>query len=334
MSNDLIIITKNTDITKLFKPESIDDILAKIRAEVEGFVPDLSTAKGRKDIASLAAKVSKSKTLVDKAGMEYVRELKELPKKIDAERKRLRDECDKIRDEVRAPLTEWENVRKEIDDKIRRLSELPQTLAGMTSDQIAEEVAWINNHSPDDAPEDKREEYIAAIDNAKVQAEYALLKAQNSEAEAAELERLRLEEQERKAKEDEEARIRAAEQAAKEKAEREARGRELNAKLEKELAEKRAREAEERAARAEAEAKDRAERAAREAEERAKKQVEQERLRKEEAERERKEDERHRAKIKAEAESSLRIAGYSADEAERIVNLIDAGKVKNITVTY
>lgn len=44
------------------------EFVAKVRAEVDAFEPDLTTDKGRKAIASLAYKVSQSKTALDEAG--------------------------------------------------------------------------------------------------------------------------------------------------------------------------------------------------------------------------------------------------------------------------
>ncbi|OCS62006.1 hypothetical protein BBZ50_02590 [Escherichia coli] len=50
------------------------------------FVPDITTAKGRKEIASLAYKVAQTKTYLDGLGKDLVAELKEIPKLIDANR--------------------------------------------------------------------------------------------------------------------------------------------------------------------------------------------------------------------------------------------------------
>ncbi|EGT6367902.1 cell envelope biogenesis protein TolA, partial [Escherichia coli] len=51
------------------------------------FVPDITTAKGRKEIAYLAYKVAQTKTYLDGLGKDLVAELKEIPKLIDANRK-------------------------------------------------------------------------------------------------------------------------------------------------------------------------------------------------------------------------------------------------------
>ena len=79
----------------------------RVREEVSGEVPDLSTKKGRDRIASLAAKVSKSKVAVEKPGREYLKRLKEMPKVVEAELRGFVTDMDALRDEVRKPLTDW-----------------------------------------------------------------------------------------------------------------------------------------------------------------------------------------------------------------------------------
>lgn len=94
------------------KPQGLDPYLAKIKEELDSFVPDVSTKKGRDAIASIAYKVAQSKTALDNIGKDLVAELKDVPKKIDAERKRMRDLLDQWKDEVRKPLTDWEDAEE------------------------------------------------------------------------------------------------------------------------------------------------------------------------------------------------------------------------------
>lgn len=91
-------------------PNGLDPYIERIRQEVTGHAPNLKTDKGRKEIASRAFKVRKIKAALDGLGKEQVDRLKEIPKLIDAERKRMRDELDALADEVRKPLTDWEEA--------------------------------------------------------------------------------------------------------------------------------------------------------------------------------------------------------------------------------
>src|SRR5690606_28705361 len=106
-SLDLTLLEQKSPI-ELFKENGLDPVLEAITSEVKSFVPDLTTEKGRKEIASLAYKVSKSKTYLDNLGKNLVSEWKEQSKKVDNERKRVREYLDNLRDEVRKPLTEYE----------------------------------------------------------------------------------------------------------------------------------------------------------------------------------------------------------------------------------
>ena len=101
----------------VFKKGGINPILDAIRAEVEGIVPDTTTAKGRNAIASLAHKVAKSKALIDKMGKNLADGLNAKLKPINAERKIAREELDTLKEEIRHPLTEWEAEQKRIADE-------------------------------------------------------------------------------------------------------------------------------------------------------------------------------------------------------------------------
>lgn len=342
------VIDTGKEIANILKPEVISDILDKVREKyLTGFIADVSTPAGRDEIRNRAQKPVKVKTTIEKAGAQYAKELKALPKIIDAERKRLKDGCDAIRDEIRAPLTEWENIRKEIDQQILALAS-NTNLSRDTSACVAEDLEELLVIDVASIVEDKQEEFSRALASA-INAQYGFLSQRiQEENDKEEFARLKAEEEERQRKADEEERIRKAEQAAAEKAEREARERELQAKLDKEKAEREAenakREAEQAkidAEKAKADAERKAQEAAanakREAEDEAeRKRAEEQRL-KDEAERkerERQANEQHRKKVRDKAETSFRTLGYSSDEAERIVALIDSGKVSNISIDY
>lgn len=101
---------RETAVAVYSKANGLDPYLTRVREEIDGFTPDVSTVKGRKEIASIAFKVAKSKTALDNMGKDLVAELKDVPRKIDAERKRMRDLLDQWKDEVRQPLNEWEQA--------------------------------------------------------------------------------------------------------------------------------------------------------------------------------------------------------------------------------
>ena len=101
---DLVVIEKANAMTVFQSADQIEEILQKVEREVMSFVPDITTAKGRKEIASLAYKVAQTKTYLDGLGKDLVAELKEIPKLIDANRKTVRDRLDELKAKARQPL--------------------------------------------------------------------------------------------------------------------------------------------------------------------------------------------------------------------------------------
>ncbi|UJD93690.1 hypothetical protein FS593_04965 [Lelliottia amnigena] len=113
-ATDLTVIEIKPDqAPALYKSGGLDEFIEQIRQAVNE-VPDISTDKGRKRIASLAGQVSRSKTAIEKPGREYLKRLKEAVKPAEAEIKKFVDACDELRDETRRPLTEWEAEQERI----------------------------------------------------------------------------------------------------------------------------------------------------------------------------------------------------------------------------
>lgn len=248
----------------------LDPYIERIRQEVTGHEPDLKTKKGRDAIASRAFKVRKIKTALDGLGKEQVDRLKEIPKLIDAERKRMRDELDALADEVRKPLTEWEEA------EANRIAMHRNGLESMASQ--AREVGALNSDAlrlriesiEAEVIGESWEEFEAEAHRVKTKAleilNAALTDRQKYEAEQAELAELRRKQAEQEQK-DREAEI--ARQAA-EKARTDA---EAKAQAERDAAAKREADAKAAQAKAEQDAKDAAER-----QRRAEEQAEAERL--------------------------------------------------------
>lgn len=249
-----------TDITVLeIKPEQapalyvangLDQYLELIRQQVNE-VPNLTTAKGRTRVASLAAQVSRSKTLIEKPGRDYLRHLKEAVKPAEAELRRFVTECDNLRDEVRRPLTEWEAEQERIKAEQQMLDWHTEALADneawdkARSERIESdhEIALLLNEKFDReataAKEEAERQRIAheqeiarqAEERARLEAEAAQRREREeaarreaelqAKAEQAERDRIAvLERAEREAREAKELADRQA-QAAREKAERE-----------------------------------------------------------------------------------------------------------------
>lgn len=185
----------------VYSAGGIDEILDSIRGFAGSLVPDVSTAKGRKEIAAVAYKVAKSKTHLDALGKELVFGWKESAKKVDADRKRMRDELDALKDEVRAPLTAWEDAENcRINNHVEKIQSISEfgvnalsCWSDMGAERIRDDIIAIENVRMGKDWDEFAGQAAEAKDIALSQLKEALLKAEKHEAEQAELARLRKE---------------------------------------------------------------------------------------------------------------------------------------------
>lgn len=334
------------------KPGGLDPWLDKIRAEVTGHVPNLTTKKGRDEIASLAFKVRKVKTALDGIGKDQVDRLKEIPKKIDAERKRMRDVLDALADEVRAPLDQWQQAEEARQQRHQQGIEWFRLRADENRDldtvELRASIAEVQARAVDAAWEEFEAEAHRVKAGALDALTQALVAREKYDAEQAELVELRRKQAEQDQK-DRDARI--AQEAA-DKAKREA---EEKASAEKAAAERRelelklqAEQAEKSAAQAKADkiaAEQRAEQERLAAIEREKQAVEAARQAEikrqadakaaEEAETARREaDKAHKGKVNRAALAAFAKGGMTEECAKLAVTLIAKGAIPAIKITY
>lgn len=364
MTNEIAQIpTRENALTVFSAAQGLDPYLAQIRAEIDGFIPDISTKKGREAIASIAHKVARSKTTLDNIGKDLVAELKDVPKKIDAERKRMRDLLDSWKDEVRKPLDDWQAAEDARVDKLQNGIDWFNLRATENADLDSTELKASIAEVERIVIGEKWEEFEAEAHRAKAKAieslNAALVKRESYEAEQAELAKLRAD-AEAQAQRDREAQIaREAEERAKAEAERAAQAeREAVARREQETkaaAEKRelelklqAEQAERQAAQAKADqlaAEQKAEQDRIAAEQRQAAAVEQARLdelaRQQAAadeiirqQQEREADTKHKSKVMAAAKVELIKTGITEDQAKKIVLSICKGLIPNVTISF
>lgn len=142
MASELMIeLPKQNALQMFVTPDALAAQIEKMRKDALSIVPDLTTKKGRAEIASMAAKVARTKTYLDDAGKQLCDQERA---KIDAtlsavleSRKMLRAALDDLRDEVRKPLTDWENAEAERKGKIEARIEAMKRLPEIGSDAAA-----------------------------------------------------------------------------------------------------------------------------------------------------------------------------------------------------
>ena len=127
---DLVVIEKANAMTVFQSADQIEEILQKVEREVMSFVPDITTAKGRKEIASLAYKVAQTTA-------------------IEAERRKAQEEAERIRREAEAKeqarIAEEKRIKDEEErrakDKAHRKEVNNKILADLIKVGASEDVA-------------------------------------------------------------------------------------------------------------------------------------------------------------------------------------------------
>lgn len=351
--------------------EAFNSFYDEIRRETDALEYDLTTERGRKAIASMAYKVARTKTAIDDAGKLLTEEWREKISIIDASRRDIRAKLDALKDEVRAPLTEWEKAEE------ARLALANQIVTDLRNDAVifgddtahdianrldaikslALDAAVLGGHF--DIAVNLRKTAIEALTNAHAR----LIK---EEDDRRELERLRAAEAERIAREEQERveadRIRREAEAA-EKAKAEAERQRLaeieRERLDQERQAEAIKAAEIAAAKAEAQrAEDarlaqekahedalaaerkRADEAEAEAHRVAQQQWHAEQIREAEAKRlaaeqeAREKDRKHRGEVMGAAKNAIVAMGVGAETAKKIVVAIVAGEIPNVTLRF
>ncbi|HHH2086168.1 TPA: cell envelope biogenesis protein TolA [Yersinia enterocolitica] len=337
-----IVIEAKNALAVFTQPDHIESILQQVEKEVNSFVPDVSTKKGRDAIASLGLKVAKTKTYLDGLGKDLVTEYKEVPKKIDASRKTVRDRLDALKEKVLLPKLEFEAEQERIKLEAERIAA-----------EEAYSAMWQEAHDMDARFTVERAEKLAA--EVELAHEMALLMNdafdRDAKAKADEVERLRKAHEEFITQQAAEKAKREVEEKAKRDIEA-AEQRERVAKLAQERAEQAIKD---NAAKAERDAKELAERVEREkqeviAAEKLKAQQEAERVQREAkqkedarlAEEKRVADEaakkaadvEHRRTINRQAVADLIANGLPEDCAQKCVAAIAKNLISSVRITY
>lgn len=353
-SSDLIINLPAVPNVATFTDEKeFDKLYDAILKKVKEHVPDVSTKTGRDAIASLAYKVARTKTTLDNQGKGLTEEWRKNTTKVNATRNVMKDRLEALQDQVRKPLTEWEDTEKarikKHESALEVLTQFTGVGLGHASTELKEMLEAVNATPADDQWEEFQSRAFVTKQLAVDNLTKLLAAAEKQEADARELEQLRAAAAERERLDAEKL---AAENAAKEEAERVEREKkaEEDRKVEadriaEEAREHAANEAQARIDAAEQQAKDAEVRAQREIEEAkaaAERQAEAERTRianakaAEEAEQARRNaDEEHRRTINKTILTELvTCSGITSEQAKLIVVHLAKGLVPNVTLKY
>ena len=168
MNTEVVLIEKTNALEIFTTIKGLDPVIEKIKAEIKAFVPDITTAKGRKEIGSMAYKVSQSKTHIEKVGKELADELKRQPKLISEESKRVRIILEGLRDEVRKFLTDLDNIEKirvaNHEEFVITIKNLPLLIFGdKTSADVKRLMENLEGYRIDESLEDAAKRELVAL---------------------------------------------------------------------------------------------------------------------------------------------------------------------------
>lgn len=241
----LVVIEPTTAVALFTEGQGVAELLAYIRQKATSLVPDITTAKGRKEIASIAHAVARTKTYLDGLGKEQTDKFKEIPKRIDANRKQIRDTLDALKDEVRAPLNQYEAAEEArvaaLQSRLARLNELGSSASiEIAAADLQAMLQEVEQNPLDDTWQELLPQATVAKQLAAKRLGEALAARLKYEAEQAELEQLR----QKQAEQDRIDRERLIAEQAAEQARREEENRQ---RLEREAAQHREQEAQRQA---------------------------------------------------------------------------------------
>lgn len=259
--NEIVIFQEVTAV-QAYTKGAMNPLLEKIEEAAKSFVHDLTTAKGRKEVASFAHKIAQSKTHLDTLGKKAKADAQATVKAVDAERKIMRDRLDKLKEEVRQPLTDFEEAEKK---RIAELHERVESIRWMvptrdadgnlhTSGVLKDGLAGLKALVIDESFGDKVNDAALAKEQTITAVEQFVAEREEHEQQQVELERLRKEAEEQKQREYDERIRREAEEKAKREAEEAARKEKDRVEAERAAAEQKAKAEREKAEREKAEA--------------------------------------------------------------------------------
>lgn len=330
-----IVAIEQPEIIEAFKVEGgTKALFGRVSENARSVVFDMSVKKDRESLKSFAYSLARIKTTVDNHGKELVSGIKQQAALIDADRKFWRDNMELLQDEIRKPLTDFEQAEKDRVAKhegdIAEIKRIALAVSEWDSISIKNALNDLENKVIDSSFEEYEQQAKLAKLETLESLRTALTIREKYEAEQAELERLRQAEMLRQQQEREA-------QIAREAAEKATREAEEKARFEAERVQREKAEAEQREARLKAE-KEAAELRAAQAAENERKRIEAEQVAKAEAERKAEEarlaDKEHRRWINNEVLMALKEQGFDEAAAKKIIAAIAKNQIPHVSIKY
>ncbi|MDE2101585.1 MAG: hypothetical protein KGL39_30345 [Patescibacteria group bacterium] len=183
-----------------------DDVLGKLRRELDGYVPDATTPDGRAEIGSKAKRVGSAKQDLLRLGAGLKADHQKVLKAIVAEEKIIEERMDAMRDAILAPRVAYQEREKrrvaEHEAAIAAIPESPDYGTHESAAELSQRLQWLIAYraTPGRDFEEFEGRFLATLASEIERTERLLHIATKRESEAAELARLRAEDAERQRK--------------------------------------------------------------------------------------------------------------------------------------
>lgn len=122
-------VIKSYSVAEIFNGNKMDEVIAAIEKNARSIESNASTKEGRAAIRSNTYTVSKSSVVLDDIGKKFTEDLQRKKGAVDKIRRGMRSRLGALKEEIRLPLTKWEEVeakrKEDINNRILALKTAP-----------------------------------------------------------------------------------------------------------------------------------------------------------------------------------------------------------------
>ena len=135
-----IVAIEQPEIIEAFKVEGgTRALFERVSENARSVVFDMGVKKDRESLKSFAYSLARIKTTVDNHGKELVSGIKQQAAVIDADRKFWRDNMELLQEEIRKPLTDFEQAEK---DRVAKCLEFLDEITELAKPEFLGNAAW------------------------------------------------------------------------------------------------------------------------------------------------------------------------------------------------
>lgn len=172
-------------------PSNLELLTDYLRELKGGITYDLSTQAGRSEVTKACSVITGLKSDIEKAGLAKTKDWRERTNAVNATKRKVGDCFVAIKDDLRKPLTDWENAQKARDARVTAFWETVNKDVYGSVTEIEAAISTLEGLALNDFEGDEKAYAQGAIDGAKSKATDALGKAKQAEQDAIELQELR-----------------------------------------------------------------------------------------------------------------------------------------------